>query len=62
MFVALKRQSTVPMWMLDVYTLWATGVIPTLVELDQMPQNMVDRYILMKAVADVATYGGTLNL
>jgi hypothetical protein len=62
MFVALKRQSTVPLGMVDVYILWATDARLTLEELDQMPQNMVDRYILMKSVADVAANGGTLKL
>ena len=48
--------------MQDVYILYAIGCSISVTELDEMSQDMIERYMLLKDVADVATYGGTLKL
>jgi hypothetical protein len=48
--------------MVDVYTMHATGATISLTELEEMPQEMVSRLILLRDVVNVATYGGELKL
>ena len=62
LYVAFKKQSMVLEAMQDVYIMHAVGVMITPTELDELPQNMLERYLLLKAVVNVAENGGVLKL
>ena len=48
--------------MREAYVMYSIGCVITPTELDEMPQDLVDLYMLLRDVADVAAYGGTLKL
>ncbi len=48
--------------MRDAYVLYAMDVVLSLTELDDMPRGLVETYMLLKAVAQIAVEGGTLKL
>ena len=48
--------------MRDAYVIYATDVVISLNELDDMPRGLVETYMLLKEVAQIAVEGGTLKL
>lgn len=60
LFVALSRGQSIPPEMVDAHLLFDTGWAPS--ELDQMPEERLQKYLLYKAVRSVVEHGGSLKL
>lgn len=60
-FVALLMGRPIPLGARDAFVIVETGCRPTLAELDAMPQALVDKVLLYKAVKGIIEQGGTLK-
>ena len=60
--MAMLRKQSIPPDAREAYYIVETGAQPSLTELDNMPQMLIEKILAYNAVKNVVIYGGEVNL